>query len=221
MTDVSIEPGMIGSLIFLGMIGLFIAIGIIWVFVDANKPRNKKIMNEKAPTWIEFSWIIPVVLVAISAPPLFVPFFFAFLVVRLYLVRLYELINPDWETDGTSTGIPSLEMVADTLDKIPSPSELEDRVAEIVANAIVEDYRDDSGFLRQILRTWPIGPTIEFHKRNHKKKWFVFYVYFIAIFIFVPVGTVVIILEQIWWMGLEEIVSGWWMRLEEIVRGAL
>ena len=77
MTDVSIEPGMIGSLIFLGMIGLFIAIGIIWVFVDANKPRNKKIMNDKAPTWIEFSWIIPVVLVAIFALPLFVPFFFA------------------------------------------------------------------------------------------------------------------------------------------------
>ena len=221
MTDVNIEPDMIGSLIFLGMIGLFIAIGIIWVFVDANKPRNKKIMNEKAPTWIEFSWIIPVVLVAIFALPLFVPFFFAFVVVRLYLVRLYELINPDWETDGTSTGIPNLEMVVDTLDKVPSPSEIEDRAAEIVANAIIEDYRDDSGFLRQILRTWPIGPTIEFHKRNHKKKWFVFYVYFIAIFIFVPVGTVVIILEQIWWMLLDEIVSGWWMRLEEIVRGAL
>ena len=208
MTDVSIEPGMIGSLIFLGMIGLFIAIGIIWVFVDANKPRNKKIMNEKAPTWIEISWIIPVVLVAIYALPLFVPFFFAFAVVRLYLVRLYELINPDWETDGTSTGIPNLEMVVDTLDKVPSPSELEDRAAKIVANAIIEDYRDDSGFLRQILRTWPIGPTIEFHKRNHKKKWFVFYVYFIAIFIFVPVATVVIILEQILWMGLEEIVRG-------------
>ena len=221
MTDVSIEPGMIGSLIFLGMIGLFIAIGIIWVFVDANKPRNKKIMNEKAPTWIEISWIIPVVLVAIYALPLFVPFFFAFAVVRLYLVRLYELINPDWETDGTSTGIPNLEMVVDTLDKVPSPSELEDRAAKIVANAIIEDYRDDSGFLRQILRTWPIGPTIEFHKRNHKKKWFVFYVYFIAIFIFVPVATVVIILEQILWMVLEEIVSGWWMGLEEIVRGAL
>ena len=208
MTDVSIEPGMIGSLIFLGMIGLFIAIGIIWVFVDANKPRNKKIMNEKAPTWIEISWIIPVVLVAIYALPLFVPFFFAFAVVRLYLVRLYELINPDWETDGTSTGIPNLEMVVDTLDKVPSPYELEDRAAKIVANAIIEDYRDDSGFLRQILRTWPIGPTIEFHKRNHKKKWFVFYVYFIAIFIFVPVATVVIILEQILWMGLEEIVRG-------------
>jgi len=208
MTDVSIEPGMIGSLIFLGMIGLFIAIGIIWVFVDANKPRNKKIMNEKAPTWIEISWIIPVVLVAIYALPLFVPFFFAFAVVRLYLVRLYELINPDWETDGTSAGIPNLEMVVDTLDKVPSPSELEDRAAKIVANAIIEDYRDDSGFLRQILRTWPIGPTIEFHKRNHKKKWFVFYVYFIAIFIFVPVATVVIILEQILWMGLEEIVRG-------------
>ena len=221
MTDVSIEPGMIGSLIFLGMIGLFIAIGIIWVFVDANKPRNKKIMNEKAPTWIEISWIIPVVLVAIYALPLFVPFFFAFAVVRLYLVRLYGLINPDWETDGTSTGIPNLEMVVDTLDKVPSPSELEDRAAKIVANAIIEDYRDDSGFLRQILRTWPIGPTIEFHKRNHKKKWFVFYVYFIAIFIFVPVATVVIILEQILWMVLEEIVSGWWMGLEEIVRGAL
>jgi len=208
MTDVSIEPGMIGSLIFLGMIGLFIAIGIIWVFVDSNKPQNKKKMIEKAPTWIEISWIIPVVLVAIYALPLFVPFFFAFVVVRLYLVRLYELINPDWETDGTSTGIPHLEMVVDTLNKVPSPSELEDRAAKIVANAIVEDYRDDSGFLRQILRTWPIGPTIEFHKRNHKKKWFVFYVYFIAIFIFVPVATVVIILEQIWWMGLEEIVSG-------------
>ena len=208
MTDVNIEPGMIKSLIFLGIIGLFITIGIIWVFVDANKPRNKKIMNEKAPTWIEISWIIPVVLVAIYALPLFVPFFFAFAVVRLYLVRLYELINPDWETDGTSTGIPNLEMVVDTLDKVPSPSELEDRAAKIVANAIIEDYRDDSGFLRQILRTWPIGPTIEFHKRNHKKKWFVFYVYFIAIFIFVPVATVVIILEQILWMGLEEIVRG-------------
>ncbi|MBT6644225.1 MAG: hypothetical protein HOB52_00280, partial [Euryarchaeota archaeon] len=147
MTDVSIEPGMIGSLIFLGMIGLFIAIGIIWVFVDANKPRNKKIMNEKAPTWIEISWLIPAVFIAIFVVIngvlfLFIPLFFALIFVRLYLVRLYELINPDWETDGTSTGILTLEKVVDTLDEIPSPSELEDRAAEIIANEIIEEYRD-------------------------------------------------------------------------------
>ena len=208
MTDVSIEPGMIGSLIFLGMIGLFIAIGIIWVFVDANKPRNKKIMNEKAPTWIEISWIIPVVLVAIYALPLFVPFFFAFAVVRLYLVRLYELINPDWETDGTSTGIPNLEKVVDTLNKVPSPSQLEYRAAEIVANEIIEQSHDEDSLLRRALRAWPIGPIIEFHKRNHKKKWFVFYVYFIAIFIFVPLAVVLLILEEIVRMVLEEITRG-------------
>ena len=208
MTDVSIEPGMIGSLIFLGMIGLFIAIGIIWVFVDTNKPRNKNIMNEKAPTWIEISWIIPVVLVAIFATPLFVPFMFAFFVVRLYLVRLYELINPDWETDGTSTGIPNLEKVVDTLNKVPSPSQLEYRAAEIVANEIIEQSHDEDSLLRRALRAWPIGPIIEFHKRNHKKKWFVFYVYFIAIFIFVPLAVVLLILEEIVRMVLEEITRG-------------
>ncbi|MBN17208.1 MAG: hypothetical protein CMB37_03500, partial [Euryarchaeota archaeon] len=90
----------------------------------------------------------------------------------------------------------------------PSPSDLEDRAAEIIANEIIEEYRDEDSLLRRALRAWPIGPIIAFHKRNHKKKWFVFYVYFIAIFIFVPVGTVVIILEQILWMGLEEIVRG-------------
>ena len=208
MTDVSIEPGMIGSLIFLGMIGLFIAIGIIWVFVDANKPRNKKIMNEKAPTWIEISWIIPVVLAAIFALPLFVPFFFAFVVVRLYLVRLYELINPDWETDGTSTGIPPLEMIIDKSDIVPSPSQLEERAVEIVANEIIEQSHDEDSLLRRALRAWPIGPIIEFHKRNHKKKWFVFYVYFIAIFIFVPLAVVLLILEEIVRMVLEEITRG-------------
>ena len=208
MTDVSIEPGMIGSLIFLGMIGLFIAIGIIWVFVDANKPRNKKIMNGKAPTWIEISWIIPVVLVAIFATPLFVPFMFAFFVVRLYLVRLYELINPDWETDGTSTGIPNLEKVVDTLNKVPSPSQLEYRAAEIVVDEIIEQSHDEDSLLRRALRAWPIGPIIEFHKRNHKKKWFVFYVYFIAIFIFVPLAVVLLILEEIVRMVLEEITRG-------------
>jgi hypothetical protein len=202
MTDVSIEPGMIGSLIFLGMIGLFIAIGIIWVFVDANKPRNKKIMNEKAPTWIEISWLIPAVFIAIFVVIngvlfLFIPLFFALIFVRLYLVRLYELINPDWETDGTSTGILTLEKVVDTLDEIPSPSELEDRAAEIIANEIIEEYRDEDSLLRRALRAWPIGPTIEFHKRNHKKKWFIFYVYFIAIFIFIPLAIVLMILEDI------------------------
>jgi len=202
MTDVSIEPGMIGSLIFLGMIGLFIAIGIIWVFVDANKPRNKKIMNEKAPTWIEISWLIPAVFIAIfvvinGVQFFIIPLFFALLFVRLYLVRLYELINPDWETDGTSTGIPHLEMVVDTLNKVPSPSQLEDRAAEIIANEIIEEYRDEDSLLRRALRAWPIGPTIEFHKRNHKKKWFVFYVYFIAIFIFIPLAIVLMILEEI------------------------
>ena len=208
MTDVSIEPGMIKSLIFLGMIGLFIAIGIIWVFVDANKPRNKKIMNEKAPTWIEISWLIPVVLVAIYALPLFVPFFFAFLVVRLYLVRLYELINPDWETDGTSTGIPPLEMIVDKSDIVPSPSQLQERAVEIVANEIIEQSHDEDSLLRRALRAWPIGPTIEFHKRNHKKKWFIFYVYFVAIFIFVPLAVVLFILEEIVRMVLEEITRG-------------
>jgi len=195
MTDVSIEPGMIGSLILLGMIGLFITIGIIWVFFD--NPRNKQIMKGKAPTWIEISWIIPVVLVAIFATPLFIPLLVAFLVVRLYLVRLYELINPDWETDGTSTGIPTLEKIGDALDKVPSPSELEDRAAEIIANEIIEEYRDEDSLLRRALRAWPIGPTIEFHKRNHKKKWFVFYVYLIAIFIFIPLAIVLMILEDI------------------------
>ena len=208
MTDVNIEPGMIKSLIFLGIIGLFITIGIIWVFVDANKPRNKKIMNEKAPTWIEISWLIPVVLVAIYALPLFVPFFFAFVVVRLYLVRLYELINPDWETDGTSTGIPLLEMIVDKSDIVPSPSQLEERAVEIVANEIIEQSHDEDSLLRRALRAWPIGPTIEFHKRNHKKKWFVFYVYFIAIFIFVPLAVVLLILEEIVRMVLEEITRG-------------
>ena len=202
MTDVSIEPGMIGSLIFLGMIGLFISIGIIWVFVDANKPRNKKIMNEKVPTWIEISWLIPAVFIAIfvvinGVQFLFIPLFFALIFVRIYLVRLYELINPDWETDGTSTGIPTLEKVVDTLDEIPSPSELESRAAEIIANEIIEEFRDEDSLLRQALRAWPIGPIIEFHKRNHKKKWFVFYVYFIAIFIFIPLAIVLMILEDI------------------------
>ena len=197
MTDVNIEPGMIGSLVFLGMIGLFITIGIIWLFFDANNPRNKQIMKGKAPTWIEISWIIPVVLVAIFATPLFIPLLVAFLVVRLYLVRLYELINPDWETDGTSTGIPTLEKIGDALDKVPSPSELEDRAAEIIANEIIEEYRDEDSLLRRALRAWPIGPTIEFHKRNHKKKWFIFYVYFIAIFIFIPLAIVLMILEDI------------------------
>ena len=202
MTDVSIEPGMIGSLIFLAMIGLFIAITIAWVFFDASKPRNKRIMSGKAPTWIEISWLIPAVFITIfvvinGVQFLFIPLFLALMFVRLYLVRLYELINPDWETDGTSTGIPNLEMVVDTLDKVPSPSQLEDRAAEIIANEIIEEYRDEDSLLRRILRAWPIGPTIEFHKRNHKKKWFVFYVYFIAIFIFVPLAIVLTILEDI------------------------
>ncbi|MBL6892533.1 MAG: hypothetical protein ISR20_03000 [Candidatus Poseidonia sp.] len=194
MTDVSIEPGMIRSLIFLGMIGLFIAIGIIWLFVFLNKPRNQKIINEKAPTWIEISWIIPVALVTIFALPLFVPVLLASLVVRLYLVRLYELINPDWETDGTSTGVPHF------LTKVPSPSQLKHRAAEIAADEIIEiieEYQEEDSELRRALRVWPIGPIIEFHKRNHKKKWFVFYVYFIVIFIFAPLAMFLVILEEI------------------------
>ena len=190
MTDVNIEPGMIGSLILLGMIGLFITIGIIWVFFDANNPRNKQIMKGKAPTWIEISWIIPVVLVAIFATPLFIPLMFAFLVVRLYLVRLYELINPDWETDGTSTGIPTLEKIGDALDKVPSPSELEDRAANMIVEEIVEEYHDKNSLFHRML-----APIIGFHKLKHKKKWFVLYVYFIALFILIPLAIVLLFLE--------------------------
>ena len=197
MTGLGAGMDIIGFLILATMIGLIITIIIYWVFFDYNNPRNKQIVKGKAPSLIEITWIIPAILVAIyavinSAQIIFLPLLFVFLLVRLYLVRLYELINPDWETDGTSTGIPTLEKIGDALNKVPSPSELEHRAANIAADMIVDEYQEKSSLFHRML-----APIIGFHKRNHKKKWFIFYIYFFAIFILIPLAIVLLFLELI------------------------
>jgi hypothetical protein len=55
-------------------------------------------------------------------------------------------------------------------------------------NFTINEYRDKNSPLNKIvsLILSIFSPIIEFHKKNHQKRWFVFYVYFMAIFVGIP-----------------------------------
>ena len=178
-------------LLFLpGLVILF----VIWLFFQAADPENKKIQTDRAPTIIEFAWAIPWIMISIIAGGfLFVPTLFAMLFLRIYLVKLYQLFNPDWRTDGTSVGIQPVERLGEALANLPSKDEITEDIAESIADRFIHEYRDDDSLLRRLLRAWPVGPVIEFHKKNHKKKWFVIYVYFVV----VPILIILLIMTLI------------------------
>tara|TARA_X000001036_G_scaffold201020_1_gene188886 strand:+ start:1473 stop:2168 length:696 start_codon:yes stop_codon:yes gene_type:complete len=169
-----------------GLVILF----VIWLFFQAADPENKRIQNERAPTIIELAWATPLILISIvSGGFLFVPALFAMLLLRMYLVKLYQLFNPDWRTDETSVGVPAVERLGEALNNLPS----KDEIAEDIANHLLHEYRDEGTSLRRLLRAPPIGTVIEFHKKNHKKRWFVIYVYFLI----VPFLIVLLLLSYI------------------------
>lgn len=178
-------------LLFLpGLVILF----VIWLFFQAADPENKKIQTDRAPTIIELAWAIPWIMISIiSGGILLVPALFAMVFLRMYLVRLYQLFNPDWRTDGTSVGIKPVERLGEALANLPSKDEITEDIAESIADRFIHEYRDDDSLLRRLLRAWPVGPVIEFHKKNHKKKWFVIYVYFVV----VPILIVLLIMTLI------------------------
>ena len=148
--------GFIEGVCFLG----FFLILIVFVFFQAAKPENKKIQTEKAPTIIEISWIFLLIVLTVSSSGiLFIPALVFCIFLRMYFVKLYQLFNSDWRTDGTSVGIQSVENLGEVLDNLPTPEEITENIVENI---------------------------IEFHKKNHQKRWFVFYVYFMAIFVGIP-----------------------------------
>jgi len=186
VTPLEFILSVIPLLLLPGLVILF----VIWLFFQAADPENKRIQKERAPTVIEFAWVTPLILILIeSGVSLFVPALFTMLLLRMYLVKLYQLFNPDWRTDGTSVGMPTVERLGEALNNLPSP----DDIAEDIADHLLHEYRDESSLLRRLLRAWPIGPLIEFHKRNHKEKWFVIYVYFVV----VPILIVLLILTMV------------------------
>ena len=166
-----------------GLVVLFVVLFVIWLFFQAADPENQRIQNERAPTIIELAWIIPLILIflATGAFVVFTPALVVMLFLRMYLVKLYQLFNPDWRTDGTSVGMPALEEAVGALNTLPTKDEIAEDIAEDIAERLVSEYQDEIGLLRRALRAWPISPIIEFHKINHKKKWFALYVYFVIV----------------------------------------
>jgi hypothetical protein len=152
------------------------------LFFQAADPENQRIQTERAPTIIELAWIIPLILIFITLGAfVFTPALVVMLFLRMYLVKLYQLFNPDWRTDGTSVGMPALEEAVEALNTLPAKDEITEDIAEDIAERLVSEYQDEIGLLRRALRAWPISPIIEFHKINHKKKWFALYVYFVIV----------------------------------------
>nr|ANV79719.1 hypothetical protein [uncultured Candidatus Thalassoarchaea sp.] len=177
--------GFIEGVCFLG----FLLILIVFVFFQAAKPENKKIQTEKAPTIIEISWIFLLIVLTVSSSGiLFIPALFFCVFLRMYFVKLYQLFNSDWRTDGTPVGIQSVENLGEVLDNLPTPEEITENIVENVVDFTINEYRDKNSPLNKIvsLILWIFSPIIEFHKKNHQKRWFVFYVYFIAIFVGIP-----------------------------------
>ena len=182
MSDIQ---GFIEGVCFLG----FLLILIVFVFFQAAKPENKKIQTEKAPTIIEISWIFLLIVLTVSSSGiLFIPALVFCIFLRMYFVKLYQLFNSDWRTDGTSVGIQSVENLGEVLDNLPTPEEITENIVENVVDFTINEYRDKNSPLNKIvsLILWIFSPIIEFHKKNHQKRWFVFYVYFMAIFVGIP-----------------------------------
>lgn len=178
MSDVQ---GFIEGVCFLG----FLLLLIVFFFFQAAKPENKRIQTEKAPTIIEISWIFLLIVLTVSSSGiLFVPALVFCIFLRMYFVKLYQLFNSDWRTDGTSVGIQSVENLGEALDNLPTPEEITNNVVDFTIN----EYRDKNSPLNKIvsLILWMFSPIIQFHKKNHQKRWFIFYVYFMAIFVGIP-----------------------------------
>jgi hypothetical protein len=172
---------------------------IVFLFFQAANPENKKIQTEKAPTIIEISWLVPLILLTVISPYLFIPALISCLFLRMYFVKIYQLFNPDWRTDGTSVGIQSVEDLGEVLNNLPNPDEM----AKDVVDFTIEKYRDKNSLLNSFvsLILWIFSPIIEFHKVNHKKPWFVFYVYFMVIFVVIPLFLAsLVILDLIIWI---------------------
>ena len=177
--------GFIEGVCFLG----FFLILIVFVFFQAAKPENKKIQTEKAPTIIEISWIFLLIVLTVSSSGiLFIPALFFCVFLRMYFVKLYQLFNSDWRTDGTSVGIQSVENLGEVLDNLPTPEEITENIVENAVDFTINEYRNKNSLLNKIvsLILWIFSPIIEFHKKNHQKRWFVFYVYLMAIFVGIP-----------------------------------
>ena len=177
--------GFIEGVCFLG----FFLILIVFVFFQAAKPENKKIQTEKAPTTIEISWIFLLIVLTVSSSGiLFIPALFFCVFLRMYFVKLYQLFNSDWRTDGTSVGIQSVENLGEVLDNLPTPEEITENIVENAVDFTINECRNKNSLLNKIvsLILWIFSPIIEFHKKNHQKRWFVFYVYFMAIFVGIP-----------------------------------
>jgi len=178
MSDVQ---GFIEGVCFLG----FLLLLIVFFFFQAAKPENKRIQTEKAPTIIEISWIFLLIVLTVSSSGiLFIPALVFCIFLRMYFVKLYQLFNSDWRTDGTSVGIQSVENLGEALDNLPTPEEITNNVVDFTIN----EYRDKNSPLNKIvsLILWMFSPIIQFHKKNHQKRWFIFYVYFMAIFVGIP-----------------------------------
>ena len=151
------EPATISN--FLALVGPFaILVGlalffVVWLFFQAADPENKRIQNERAPTIIEIAWLVPLILITIGTGGLgFVPAIFTLLFMRMYLVKLYQLFNPDWRTDGTSVGIPTLEGAVEVLDTIPTKEEIAEQIILRSTEQLVSGFRDDDSLMRRSLK---------------------------------------------------------------------
>ena len=161
---------------------------VVWLFFQAAKPGNKRIQNERAPTIIELSWLIPLLIIAISTGGVGIVVIVPLLFVRMYLVKLYQVFNPDWREDGTATGIPSLEGAAEALKEIPSPEEVAKKYTKKAAEYVSNEYRDKNSPLRLFMngiRT-SMAPLGRFHDRHHDKAWFVILAYLVILSICIP-----------------------------------
>ncbi len=172
---------------------------VVWLFFQAAEPENQRIQNERAPTIIELSWIIPLLVIAISTGGVGIVALLPLLFVRMYLVKLYQVFNPDWREDGTSKGIPSLERAREVLKEIPSPDEIAKKYTKKAVEYVSNEHRDTNSPLRLFMdgiRT-SMAPLGRFHDRHHKKAWFVILAYFVILSICIPLLILSLIAQDL------------------------
>jgi hypothetical protein len=172
---------------------------VVWLFFQAAKPENKRIQNERAPTIIELSWLVPLLVIAISTGGAgivtIVPLFF----VRMDLEKLYQIFNPDWREDGTTTGVPVLEKAAAALKEIPSPDEVAQKYTKKTAEYVSNEYSDKNSPIRLFMNgiRSSMAPFGRFHDRHHDKAWFVILAYLVILSICIPLLILSIALPEL------------------------
>ena len=161
---------------------------VVWLFFQAAKPENQRIQNERAPTIIELSWLVPLLIIAISTGGAGIVTILPLLFVRMYLVKLYQIFNPDWREDGTSKGIPTLERTAEALKEIPSPDEVAKKYTKKAVEYVSNEYRDKNSPFRLFMNGigTSMAPLGRFHDRHHDKAWFVILAYLVILSICIP-----------------------------------